>query len=514
MTLLRRHAPLLLGILAVFFLAPIYWTALQTPAIGIYHDDAIYLTSAKSLADGHGYRLPSTPSNMPQTKYPPLYPLALALVWKLAPHFPANVVWFKALSLAFALAWFAVSWLLLRRLLIDSLAATLIVAVTAASPQVVFLATAALSETLFALLFTAALWGLWRMENAPSVRLAALTALLCALACLTRSIGIVLPAVGTLLLLRRRQWSALAAFAGVAGAMIGPWILWQFLNRDTGDAYLSQANYYQGFNVLFNYAWEEKLRIVGGNLLYFVVSPYVLLLEALPKFLGFAAGTILAIAFALGIRRLKLSIAGTILGTLLMLVLWAWPPYRFLVPLLPILLAASWIALPRSLAPVMFPALFVAAATTAFQYGSQAERTQIWCPTPVQPMDWRAFTQQMRSIHAQAKANDLVQSNLDPTVYLFTGRSAIRGFQGNVALGNYLDLTNPLADPAAFCRELENKGVRWVSLVRWKWFSETIHLERLVDHCRQSNPAAWQLVNPNAQPGFELYSFRPGSVTR
>ena len=39
------------------------------------HDDCLYFVSAKSLADGGGYRIASLPGEPPQTKYPPLYPL-------------------------------------------------------------------------------------------------------------------------------------------------------------------------------------------------------------------------------------------------------------------------------------------------------------------------------------------------------------------------------------------------------------------------------------------------------
>src|SRR5262245_4383276 len=37
---------------------------------GVFHDDAIYVISAKALADGRGYRLINLPGAPPQTKYP------------------------------------------------------------------------------------------------------------------------------------------------------------------------------------------------------------------------------------------------------------------------------------------------------------------------------------------------------------------------------------------------------------------------------------------------------------
>ena len=49
------------------------------PSFGDLHDDSLYYVSAKSLADGGGYRIESLPGEPAQTKYPPLYPLLLSL---------------------------------------------------------------------------------------------------------------------------------------------------------------------------------------------------------------------------------------------------------------------------------------------------------------------------------------------------------------------------------------------------------------------------------------------------
>jgi hypothetical protein len=67
------------------------WTWRAMPQLGFYHDDAIYMVTAKSLAEGNGYRIESLPLQPYQTKYPPLYPLVLAAVWRIGPAFPANL---------------------------------------------------------------------------------------------------------------------------------------------------------------------------------------------------------------------------------------------------------------------------------------------------------------------------------------------------------------------------------------------------------------------------------------
>src|SRR5580765_4929334 len=71
---------------ALLFIAWAYWTALHAPAVGMFHDDGVYLVTAKSLATGHGYRIVSLPGEIAQTKYPILFPALLAAVWKVSPQ--------------------------------------------------------------------------------------------------------------------------------------------------------------------------------------------------------------------------------------------------------------------------------------------------------------------------------------------------------------------------------------------------------------------------------------------
>lgn len=59
---------------------------------GMYHDDGVYLVSAQSLVDGHGYRIMSLPTEPFQTKYPIAYPFLLSLFLRILPPFPANLI--------------------------------------------------------------------------------------------------------------------------------------------------------------------------------------------------------------------------------------------------------------------------------------------------------------------------------------------------------------------------------------------------------------------------------------
>jgi hypothetical protein len=82
---------------------------------GVYHDDGIYVSTAKALAEGQGYRLINLPEAPVQTKYPPLYPALLAIIWKLCPTFPDNLVFMQFITLLSGAAMVGLAYLYLVR---------------------------------------------------------------------------------------------------------------------------------------------------------------------------------------------------------------------------------------------------------------------------------------------------------------------------------------------------------------------------------------------------------------
>ena len=123
--------------------------------VGIFHDDGVYLILAKALANGDGYRYLNIPGAPVATHYPPVYPLLLALLWKLAP-FPENIT---IILLANAILLAVTAWGLTRfvsRTLdwTPSAAAALALVGTLSLPLLT-LATVALSEVCFLALLVA-----------------------------------------------------------------------------------------------------------------------------------------------------------------------------------------------------------------------------------------------------------------------------------------------------------------------------------------------------------------------
>src|SRR5256885_16418220 len=68
--------------------------------VGGFYDDGIYVSLAKALAEGQGYRNIHLPSAMVSVHYPPLYPVLLAILFRLWPSFPENVVLFQMFDAA------------------------------------------------------------------------------------------------------------------------------------------------------------------------------------------------------------------------------------------------------------------------------------------------------------------------------------------------------------------------------------------------------------------------------
>jgi hypothetical protein len=489
--------------LAFLLLAPQYWISLFTPATGVYHDDAIYLITARALAQGNGYQIESLPTTLPQTKYPILFPALLSMVWRIAPEFPANLPLMKLIPLLAAFGWFYSSFRLLRALALPATVATAIVCLLAASPQVIFLSTAVLSETTFALLLTLCLWRAGTLPLTPSLVQLAVTAMLAAAAFHTRTIGLALVLGLTLHWAIQRQWRICLLFSCFAFGLCAPWPLWQWLHRYNADPYLSAANYYSGYNVLMNFTILEKLRIVGMNL-FFVAFSFQQILDLA------AAGWLSLIAFPFLLRtlfsqRLPSIIRLPVLVSGGFILLWAWPPLRFLIPLLPLALAAGYLGIPgamRRWAPALLCAAALVGGIQSWKFSTAARSTGLWYPSVVSPESWTGFAAQLDWIRANTDAKDIIQSNLDPTIFLFTGRHAIRGSHRNASLLWYLDVKEPLGSRADFESILRHHGVRLLVEIPWPWFSETAHFLLLR---QQMEPSTLTPIPFSPRNGFLIF---------
>src|SRR6266852_2412329 len=187
-----------------------------------YHDDAIYFTTAKALAAGCGYIIPSFPGVLPQTKYPVLYPLILAVVWRIWPAYPANLGPAVAMSIAIAGIYLVLGYLFLRRAGASTCVSLGIVAVIALHPGLSFLAGNLLSDYLFAVLILASAMAADEMCNVSQDDRCwgPITGLLLGLTMLVRFAAI--GAVAGILLygVQHRRWRAVVTLAATCAVVV------------------------------------------------------------------------------------------------------------------------------------------------------------------------------------------------------------------------------------------------------------------------------------------------------
>ena len=185
-----------------------------TNFFGLFEDDSIYFSSAKALAQGQGYVLPSVPGTPPATKYPILYPLILSLVWRWNPSFPANLSEAVAVTVTFGIAYVIAGFFFLRRLqFFNDLETLCLTAFCALHPLVLFLSGNILSDLPFAALALLAMVLANESLNRNAVyRVVALCGVVAGLSMMMRIFGLAVVAGILVAGLAMRAWKKMAIF--------------------------------------------------------------------------------------------------------------------------------------------------------------------------------------------------------------------------------------------------------------------------------------------------------------
>lgn len=349
---------------------------------GLYVDDAWYLVLARALATGRGFTLDNAPAAGVLPFYPPGFPALLAPLVAAAPDFPANVPLLKLASVGAVLGAACVLRAYFRRVRGSSPAVASGLALLAiAAPGLHFLVTGAvMAEGAFVLAQAAALLLVERLaagDATPRATFAraTLAGVVVAATVLVRTMGIALyPAAVAYLLLRRRAHAALGvALAG--GALLGGWqayavlhaptpaqqalvndaIAWpyteHFWARYAGHAEFGTATFRDLPARVARQASDLATRTMGA--LYAQPLDRLRPAGAGAWPTGVAASCALAaltlLGFALAVRR-GVGVAELYVpGSLALLLVWPFPVYRHLLPLLPLLAAyavagAGWTA--------------------------------------------------------------------------------------------------------------------------------------------------------------------------
>jgi hypothetical protein len=287
----RPHwAAWLAVLLAVALLAILYAGMIDTQILGYIRDDAIYAITAKSLVEGHGYRLIHLPEQPIQVRYPPLYTLLLSAGWWLQPQFPQNLPLLTWLTIAGSLVGFGLTIVYFWRARQIPLWLSIIIPLTGfINYFYAYTATSLMSEGLYYALTALLLVMSWYwLEKDPSrlpsrkqwLALVAASALVC----YTRTTGLALvAALGGWLLLQRRWRAALGYLAVTSLVGVLPWAAWVFRHRPPNEQalytfmlHMPYSDYGHTFEGLFELEFYVK-QLVGslGQFFYNFVEVFM-----------------------------------------------------------------------------------------------------------------------------------------------------------------------------------------------------------------------------------------------
>jgi hypothetical protein len=338
-----RTATLRLLILLVVLLPALYyaWLDRDMPDFGYLHDDGIFFVTAKSAASGH-FRIDSLPEQPAQTKFPPLYPLLLSIVWKLRPQFPANLAMATALCTVVFAVFIWLSRVLYVREKLGDAKAWVLAGLLAVNPYSILFGTRMFSEIFFTCWVIAVFLALRR----GGTRWIAIAGLLAGCAYLSRTAGLaLLVSVPGIYLLRRQVRNAAVFAAAMLPAVIG-WSLWTRTHAIAGSdptlLYYTDYIRYQFLNVgwsnLAVVLWKNIDQVLYGMGSLILPKVFELLpVKILTQLIGVAmiSGTIRLVR-----RGVLVQYAAFALISVGMLVVWHFPPTeRFVLPLFPLLLA-------------------------------------------------------------------------------------------------------------------------------------------------------------------------------
>lgn len=331
--------------------------AMNKLPIGVFHDDARYLLLARSIAQGTGYRFVFVPGLPAGTHFPPAFPLVLAALWKVAPAFPASVIFFKLLN-AFMLALAALMTYVFARARagLGPWAAVGIALVFAGSVPELFIDSVLFSEPFFiaGMLGALTVAELVVQRPAPDGRAASTLATVAVAAGLAigavtmiRTIGIALGAGAAITLVMRRQWRDFAlVMAGIA-LFVVPWQLWTMRHGTEIPQILSgdYGTYVNWIKVaLHSEGYGFELRVAATNLPGFAIPLNLLGLRSAPPAVTALVAVPLLVALALGTVRLARRTPMTVASTavyLFVVLIWPYAPDRLLWPVWPVLLVAA-----------------------------------------------------------------------------------------------------------------------------------------------------------------------------
>jgi hypothetical protein len=168
-----------------------------------------------------------------------------------------------------------------------------------------------------------------------------------------------------------------------------------------------------------------------------------------------------------------------------MLLAWVWPPMRFLVPVLPLLLwfAFSGAGKPGPLAGVLAVFLVIAGTYQLLGIVASVRATGVTWPATDTAEDWNETSRLLEWVSRHTRRDAILTGNLDPAYFLFTGRKALRAFSPDSYLLYYnirRHPENPLGTVASLRHRFLTMKADYLIMTPSEAFAEMPHLRALL----------------------------------
>ena len=331
--------------------------------LGRLYDDSVYLSIGKSIADGTGYRSVQLVGAPVHVKFPPLLPALYATAWSAfgTLHAVANVaLWLNIVvtALAAGLLW----WLARRELGVGPVPAALFCITPLLTARTMFYFSGAMGEPWMLLGWVAALCIVRHLGRRAELRLpvagaAVALGLTLALTVLarTQALAVALGIMAALVLRFDRR-----AVGVTVASMLAPLAVWRvwhgaMVREGPVSTLPDQVSYLSWIPIGDASQWASYIgkvaRMTTGE--YWSTVPVVLVGWESPKTALLAAVLLAlgAVGVVLVARRFP-ALAGSLVATAIVLILWPYAEDRFLTPILPVLGLAAAYAMDRALGMV------------------------------------------------------------------------------------------------------------------------------------------------------------------
>ena len=472
-TRIRVRTSTLLAGAVVIVATLVAWWASVPYVVGVWHDDGVYALLGRAIASGKGFHYTQFPGAPAATHYPPVYPLLLAAVWRLAPSFPDNITAFLAVNAVLVgIASLGMSRFVSRRLGWRDEASACIALVASLTTPVLALSGAVLSETLF----LAACWPALSMSEraaAPGASrrdVVAAGAVIGALMLIRTHAFALALALALVLVTRRRPLHALLV-VGAALVIVLPWQLWTMFATPRVPALLEGA--YGSYLGWFATGVREggvpfvaaTARLNVAELWLLVQDRVVVADAAFPRILAAAFLLALAAIGAWALSRQAAVTAWFLAAYLAIVVVWPYTPWRFLWGVWPLVILCAvaggwwlWRASARSWTRALVALVIALPAFGMLRTERRAYETRAWSAPALQA--GAQIAPVVAWVGRNTATSDIVLAEGEQVVSLFTGRRA--GPTASFSAREYVMPRSPAASTAELRAMIARTSPRYV----------------------------------------------------